>query len=321
MKKGRAIACVAVFALVFVLTIAYLQPFTAAGSPSQMYGDWDSCEAVSPDGGTEAFELFDAVPALEEGGFFRFSQQLPEKEQAPVLYGPDGYLIFEVSPGEITVLLDGQELLRTHAADLGQEQIYEQMHLPLPADAAGKTLTMLYRPDGEPPALFPPVVRASGDNYAAEFYTLAANAMALPAVLLAIYLTMNHKRAFWRQLGRITLFTAVLLAVWYALSLPGLIAFPRNIIAVVGTAVRGVPQDLLDCLADYLLVACSGIAVWAMVTNLIRTRGEQQALAMNKMLILQKYGDMEQNLRRTADMRHDWKNRVAALHLLARQGI
>lgn len=388
MKKGRAIACVAVFALVFVLTIAYLQPFTAAGSPSQMYGDWDSCEAVSPDGGTEAFELFDAVPALEAGGFFRFSQQLPEKEQAPVLYGPDGYLIFEVSPGEITVLLDGQELLRTHAADLGQEQIYEQMHLPLPADAAGKTLTMLYRPDGEPPALFPPVVRASGDNYAAEFYTLAANAMALPAgayalgfllltalfltglaigapdwslpalalvaglaavrqlnissgalhpmwlrlllrrtgiqlvpaVLLAIYLTVNRKRAFWRQLGRITLFTAVLLAVWYALSLPGLIAFPRNIIAVVGTAVHGVPQDLLDCLADYLLVACSGIAVWAMVTNLIRMRSEQQALTMNQMLILQKYGDMEQDLRRTADMRHDWKNRVAALHLLARQG-
>ena len=138
MGKWKKLACVLAFFALHFLMQAVIHVYAPSDSPA--YGvKWTSAAVVQPDGVERLFDPASALPALEEGEWYRFSAQLPETL-------PDGVrLTFAPSDWEGAVFLDGQELW--YAMPGTESPRSEQVRVSLPV-RSGETLTLDLRPAG-----------------------------------------------------------------------------------------------------------------------------------------------------------------------------
>ena len=137
--------------------------------------------------------------------------------------------------------------------------------------------------------------------------------------LVLLYFLSMRKRSYWRYLARVTFYTTLVLAVWYGISSlhNGSLAFSVNLL--LANLFEGQLHLAFYYLSIYLTTASAGITAYSLLRSHLHIRTEASTLTMHNHLILENYRQMEQNLRSTSLMRHEWKNQVAALHLLAVQ--
>ena len=196
MRRGMTWGYGAAFLAVCVAVIAFLLAFTRA-EPSLTYLSWTEAWTVDEAGEAAAFDPAGPPPALEEGGFYRFSATLPAGR------ANGDWLIFETAGLELTVRLDGETLWRSASLQAEGTVNLGQAQLPLPA-GGGETLTMEVRPLTEELGIFPPLPRLTGDPTDqagivayANYYGIPAGASALALVLVwGLFLLglMNGKR-------------------------------------------------------------------------------------------------------------------------------
>jgi hypothetical protein len=143
----------------------------------------------------------------------------------------------------------------------------------------------------------------------------------LPSACILIYLLLNRKREFWRQLGQISLWAFAALLVVYLISLlrQGYLAdYVRE--TVVNLFLYGSWRDPIYWLTIYLAGACALIAARALIRSIAKMQAETQMLTLKNQLALDSCRAMEQSSRRTAVLRHELKNDISALHSIYRQG-
>ena len=196
--KLRTYLCAAAFALICVLAIDYLGRFTDGESP--LLGDiaWEHSEITGVDGAVRPVDINMSSQSdwgLEAGEQLRLTCTLPEEGEIPGLY-EYAYLIMETGTGETAVLLDGEEYFRCEAQDMAQDLTFQQLHLTLPPDAAGKELAILFTPSGPENYITPAFARYSSEYAQNAFSAAYYNQSAIPTgaysmgfvVLCAIFL-------------------------------------------------------------------------------------------------------------------------------------
>lgn len=141
----------------------------------------------------------------------------------------------------------------------------------------------------------------------------------IPAGMLLAYLLLNRRRAFWRLFWRASLGMLAGAAMCYAYSGMTDRHFFSDINSTLAFAAGGDPFALLAGLNIFLLAVCGGIAANSLLQTTARARSAAQAMAVRQGMLLESYRNMERSLQGTAVMRHEWKNRIANLHLLAEQ--
>ncbi len=182
MDKARKWGCIAAFAVICLLAINFLGRFTDASTPLLGTANWENAEVVEADGTVRPVDVSAGQDAwdLDEGDQIRLTTRLPAEGEIPGLY-EYAYLIMETGSGETVVLLDGEEYFRCGAQDMGQDLNFQQIHLTLPPDAAGKEMTVLFTPSRGDGALSPVFARFSSEYAADAFSAAYFNQLAIPA--------------------------------------------------------------------------------------------------------------------------------------------
>lgn len=63
----------------------------------------------------------------------------------------------------------------------------------------------------------------------------------------------------------------------------------------------------------WLIVASALLAAWELARSILRTQRETQALALRNQLIMDNYRALEQKMRESAALRHEFKHRLLAI--------
>lgn len=146
------------------------------------------------------------------------------------------------------------------------------------------------------------------------------NMVLLPIALMLLYLALNRRRRFWRYLGRITLAAGALFVGFLLLSWAGEGVIYRATVSIAQNALLGNFNGLLNWGMTYLMAACSAIAAYGLLQAQTALQNEKVALTMQNDLALQNYTLIQRSVQDTALLRHEWKNNVLSLQLLAEQG-
>ena len=141
----------------------------------------------------------------------------------------------------------------------------------------------------------------------------------LLTVLMLLYLFLNRRRSFWRYLYRVTLCFIPAFAVWYGIDRLRGGLFSATADLALARLMEGDPRIVLYYLGIYFTTACAGIASYSLLRAQLRIRTQANTLALHNRLVMENYSQMEQSIRSTSLMRHEWKNQVTALRLLAAQ--
>ncbi len=143
----------------------------------------------------------------------------------------------------------------------------------------------------------------------------------LTVLALLAYLLMNRRRGFYRVLGKALLVSAVVLALATLLSLLWGGGLARYMVSLVRSLVfYGFYDGLTTWLTLWLTAVCVLVSAWAVLRSMVETRSQAQAAKMQYQMTLENYQQTTEKNRQTAALRHEWKNEVAALHLLAQKG-
>ncbi len=135
--------------------------------------------------------------------------------------------------------------------------------------------------------------------------------------LLAVYLSLRKHRA-WRRFGAMFLISLSLAAVLYILLRLADAGFALNIEYFLAAPFQ--MPGVLSLIIGGLVAICGGIAVLDMVRSRLAAISQARALSVRQDMLQNSYRDMERGISETAFMRHEWKNRVSSLRLLAEQG-
>lgn len=143
----------------------------------------------------------------------------------------------------------------------------------------------------------------------------------LPLLLLLVWLLLGRRRGTWRLLGWSSLITgAAVLCVYLAsLARGGYIAEYVNDM-FQKMLFYGNFADFLYWLTMFLVPVSAGIAAYGVLRSFIRMEADTQTMALQNELTLANYRTVEEKLQETSALRHEWKNYVAALHLLQQKG-
>ena len=142
----------------------------------------------------------------------------------------------------------------------------------------------------------------------------------LTPLALAVYLAMNRRRDFWRLLGFAAAWSAGALLAAYLISLAGgwyLSDYING--AVSGLFTYGFYDGLLYWFTLWLAVVCALISAYWLLCALARQQAQTQALELKNRLILDNYHAIEQKMRDSAALRHEFRHQVAALDSLYQQ--
>lgn len=143
----------------------------------------------------------------------------------------------------------------------------------------------------------------------------------LPPALLLAWLLLGRRRGTWRQFGWSALVTcAAVLCVYLVSLIRGRYNIAGYIKDVVAGLFYGRYSELVYWLTVFLVFDSAVIAIYGVLRDFARMETTAQALALKSELTLENYRAMEEKLRQTAALRHEWKNQVAALHLLQEKG-
>lgn len=193
MKKAVKILCAAAFLLVCALVLSFFAPLTETGGALPVL-EWESAAAVDAGGRETTFDIYAPAPALSEGGRYRFSLTLPERDTAM-------FLSFDGSSGWSVLRLDGEEIYSSRAGELSAS--VDITLLP----GGGERLVLDCAPEGG--GVFPPLIQLRDsisdqreDIAYANYYAVPAGAMALVLVLLCglFLLSAASRSPNWRLL-------------------------------------------------------------------------------------------------------------------------
>lgn len=386
MKRWRNLCFLAVFALVLVMTFAFLRTFAAADTPMEII-TWQSAARVENDGTLTPCDMTDEAYFTEvgSGDLYRFTTVVESS-------GGDSYLLMDTTGAELTVRLDGEEVLHTVSAPsygAGTAGI-GQVHIPLPPEGGLHSLETDFRLLSVDGAIYPPILRLTSVSMSSRFDMAYANyygipsgvfgllfvlvcgmllleaalgipdwsllALALAAGLLTfvwlargcgfyflpesfnallswpgfellapcallVYLLLNRKRKFWRALGQITLLTVLLLTLCSLISFVsggGLVQYIWQMLLELFQ--YGVYERPLYWVTCYLIAASAAICALGLVNAYSGIRTETATMALKRDMAMESARAMEQQLQDTAALRHDWKNQLAALHMMQQEG-
>lgn len=131
---------------------------------------------------------------------------------------------------------------------------------------------------------------------------------------------MNRRRDFWQLLGLAAAWSAGALLVGYLISLAGrwyLSDYMNSAISDLFT--YGIYDGLLYWFTLWLAVVCALILAYWLLRVLARQRTQTQALEMKNRLILDSYQTIEQKMRDSAELRHEFRHQITALDSLYQQ--
>ena len=143
----------------------------------------------------------------------------------------------------------------------------------------------------------------------------------LAALAVLAYLLSSREREFWRWLGRVTLWSAAALLACYLVSLAtgGYLASYLNA-EVSALFSNGIYRGLLFWLTRWLVAVCALLSAFELARKLSRAQAEARALAVKDRVMAENYRSLLEKHHDTAVMRHEWKNQLSALRLLAEGG-
>lgn len=139
-------------------------------------------------------------------------------------------------------------------------------------------------------------------------------------VLLLAYLISDRDRGALRRLAAVTAVSAVVLAAAAAVSaVRGGPLFTYLRALVVTQLPYGIYDNLLFSLTEYLVLACAAISAFSLFSELSSLRAEARAMEVRQRLTEENYRHIVEQHHRTAQLRHEWNNQLAALNLLYRE--
>lgn len=151
---------------------------------------------------------------------------------------------------------------------------------------------------------------------------LASDAVRLlPTLSILLYIALRRDGASWRRLGIVSVFSGAALLAAYLVSLTvgGELASFVNV-TVLHLFQYGDWRTPVYWLTAYLVYASTGLAAYGHISAVAATQAEAQMLAMKTELAIESCRAMEQSSRRTAELRHELKNQVAAMNVLFAKG-
>lgn len=153
-----------------------------------------------------------------------------------------------------------------------------------------------------------------------RLFTWRGFSLLLPLLLL-IWLLLGRRRGTWRQLGWSVLTAGAAVLCVYLISLVrgGYLAWYINDM-FVNLFQYGDYSGPLYWITLFLAADSAVIAVFGALRDFARMQADAQTLALKNELTADSYRAAEEKLRENAAMRHEWKNQIAALHLLQQQG-
>lgn len=140
-----------------------------------------------------------------------------------------------------------------------------------------------------------------------------------PAAIL-LYLLLNVRKHFLRYLGFISLISLILLTAAVLISHTHGGQMSAHLFRLLDNIRNGMFSQAVYWLTVYLIFACAAIAAFDLVRSYAGSRTDAVTLALKSEMAVESCHYTEQQLRQTAAMRHEWKNQIAALHLMQRQG-
>ena len=141
----------------------------------------------------------------------------------------------------------------------------------------------------------------------------------IPALLL-LYLVLRRGDGTLRLLGKVTLGAGAVLVAAVFLSAQRDGRLSLYVLSIPSTLSAGYFSGVLYWITVYLVLACAGISACQLARNFSRVRAEAQALRVRGDLTLKNYQELSEKNREAAELRHEWRSRLAALRLLAEEG-
>lgn len=154
------------------------------------------------------------------------------------------------------------------------------------------------------------------------FFNVETNPVGLAVLVLAavlMALQRREKAIFRWGLAGLCAAAGVLFAAWAVSWFWGL-AWLYPLANPVTSLLYGDPRGFYTTLCAAAGVLSAAWVAVEFVRATLERRRREQALRMNQELTRESYQAAEEKLRQNAAMRHEWKNQVAALQLLQRQG-
>lgn len=142
----------------------------------------------------------------------------------------------------------------------------------------------------------------------------------LTAAALVAYLALQRDRAFWRAWGATALVSAGALLVCWGVSALGGGYLARYLAGLWSETQAGYFSNLLYWVTLWLEGVCALLSAWALVRSISRRQARLRAMEVKYALTVDNYRQLSEKNQQTASLRHEWKNQLAALHLLQRAG-
>ena len=140
-----------------------------------------------------------------------------------------------------------------------------------------------------------------------------------PALLLA-YFVLNRRRAFWRRLGRCSLWSAGALGAAWLVSLARGGYLSRYLPILAEEVSVGSFSGLLYWATAYLTTACAGIAAWGVMETIAKARAEASALELKAELSVKNLRAIEKSDREAAALHHELNHHITAMQALYQAG-
>ena len=137
---------------------------------------------------------------------------------------------------------------------------------------------------------------------------------------MAVWLGLHRERSFRKLLGWAVLGSAGALAVCILISHVRegrLAAYFAGLLSQLRSGYWQTPLYWLDL---WLLAVCVLLSTWELMRSIVQTRTEAGALALKHQLVMDNYHSLEEKLRQSAALRHEFVHRLAALDALYQEG-
>ena len=142
----------------------------------------------------------------------------------------------------------------------------------------------------------------------------------LSILAMAVWLTLHREPPFWRFLGGMVLGSAGVLAVCALLSYLRDGHLARYLLSLADQLRAGYWSTTLYWLDLWLVGLCVLLSAWELAQAFVRMRMEAQALALKNRTVMENYRSIEEKLRQSAALRHEFSHQLAALDAMYQKG-
>lgn len=144
--------------------------------------------------------------------------------------------------------------------------------------------------------------------------------IALVCLSLAAYLLCQRERSFWKLLGRLVLWSAGALLAAALISAIGNNYLWRYLGTLADSVLHGQYSDLVYWALLWLILLCTVLSAWSVVTSIIRGREEVRALTLRNTLVMNNYRALENRMQESAALHHEFSHQIAAMDALLQAG-